>query len=180
MWLEDLWNSQVKKNDTVYILGDFSFHPAEYNTELIGRLNGKKFLILGNHDGNSDSLTGYFKQNTWIKEYKFKDESGETFCFEMCHFPMASWNRKEHGTMHIHGHCHNNMTEINDLSPDLRVDVGLDSDIAQYQFVSAQQILEHFYKKANGKNFKSYVEKSRKYPKIVRFFIKLKYIFKLK
>lgn len=89
-WLIDLWNSQVTKKDTVYILGDFSFHNAEENKKLLAKLNGTKFLILGNHDGNSDKLTNYFQQITQIKELKYKDESGETFCFELCHYAMVT------------------------------------------------------------------------------------------
>ena len=44
-WLIDLWNSQVTKKDTVYILGDFSFHNAEDNKKLLAKLNGNKFLF---------------------------------------------------------------------------------------------------------------------------------------
>lgn len=43
------WNSVVRPEDTVYHLGDVSMHikPIE---RLIPRLNGKKILIVGNHD----------------------------------------------------------------------------------------------------------------------------------
>ncbi len=45
--------SVVHKNDTVYILGYISHHmPIEWVNELIGKMNGKKILIKGNHDKN--------------------------------------------------------------------------------------------------------------------------------
>lgn len=44
------WNSKVGKNDEVYILGDFGFVSGTRANELLDRLNGKKFLIKGNHD----------------------------------------------------------------------------------------------------------------------------------
>lgn len=45
------YNAVVQPTDTVYLLGDLSFHiPVEEANELISRLNGKKHLILGNHD----------------------------------------------------------------------------------------------------------------------------------
>src|SRR5690348_12522526 len=45
------WNETVTKNDTVYILGDFSFGKPEPTYNIIRRLNGgTKILILGNHD----------------------------------------------------------------------------------------------------------------------------------
>lgn len=47
------YNAVVHKNDTVYILGDISHHlPMESANELIGKLNGKKILVKGNHDKN--------------------------------------------------------------------------------------------------------------------------------
>ena len=157
-WLIDLWNAQVTKKDVVYILGDFSFHNAEENKKLLSKLNGKKFLILGNHDGNSDKLDNYFEQITQIKEFKYRDESGETFCFEMCHYAMVTWNRKEHGTIHIHGHSHGNLDGFNESNPDLRVDVGLDGKLADYKFLTPDDILVYFYNKAGTKDFNKYIE----------------------
>lgn len=46
------WNSRVRKNDLVYILGDFiwsTVKPEEYRA-IMNRLNGEKILIIGNHD----------------------------------------------------------------------------------------------------------------------------------
>jgi calcineurin-like phosphoesterase family protein len=160
-WLIDLWNSQVSKKDVVYILGDFSFHNAEENKRLLSKLNGKKFLILGNHDGNSDKLDNYFEQITQIKELKYKDESGETFCFEMCHYAMVTWNRKERGTIQLHGHSHGALDGFNAANPDLRVDVGLDGHLANYRFLTPDDILVYFYKKSNTKDFNKYMETLR-------------------
>jgi calcineurin-like phosphoesterase family protein len=45
------WNSQVKPEDEVYFLGDFGINKKKaLDAELVGRLNGKKYIILGNHD----------------------------------------------------------------------------------------------------------------------------------
>lgn len=42
------WNRKVQASDTVYILGDFG---AEgYESDIIRQLNGKIFLVKGNHD----------------------------------------------------------------------------------------------------------------------------------
>lgn len=45
-----LWNDTVKKQDTVYVLGDFSLNP-KWSTVLLPQLNGTKILVAGNHDG---------------------------------------------------------------------------------------------------------------------------------
>jgi len=46
------WNSVVDKDDTVYILGDFTWEKQNANqlSDYIRKLNGHKILILGNHD----------------------------------------------------------------------------------------------------------------------------------
>ena len=49
------FNSYVKKNDTVYILGDIAHRSPIADVNLmIDRLNGKKILCKGNHDKKYD------------------------------------------------------------------------------------------------------------------------------
>lgn len=47
------WNSIVGKNDIVYVVGDFALCGKQKIIEIGNRLNGRKRLILGNHDGAS-------------------------------------------------------------------------------------------------------------------------------
>lgn len=44
------WNSRVKPGDKIYHLGDVFFGPKEWIENNWSRLNGKKRLIVGNHD----------------------------------------------------------------------------------------------------------------------------------
>ena len=44
------WNSVVKPNDLIFDLGDFAFADRDKWIELLKQLNGKHYLILGNHD----------------------------------------------------------------------------------------------------------------------------------
>lgn len=54
------FNSCVKKNDTVYILGDIAHRtPVVEINQLINRLNGKKILCKGNHDKKCDGILRY-------------------------------------------------------------------------------------------------------------------------
>lgn len=48
------WNSRVKESDTIYILGDLALCSYKEFEPLATRLNGKKYLIKGNHDHYSD------------------------------------------------------------------------------------------------------------------------------
>jgi len=43
------WNKTVSNKDTIYHLGDFAFGNKEQIIEIVGRLNGRKILIKGNH-----------------------------------------------------------------------------------------------------------------------------------
>lgn len=47
--LVSFWNSKVKEEDTIYCVGDFSLSASAVE-KYTSRLNGKKILILGNHD----------------------------------------------------------------------------------------------------------------------------------
>ncbi|MBK1809533.1 metallophosphoesterase [Clostridium sp. YIM B02505] len=46
------WNSVVKEDDIVFHLGDVSSYPLSKMKEIINKLNGKKILIMGNHDNH--------------------------------------------------------------------------------------------------------------------------------
>ena len=49
--LIQLWNSTVGKDDLVYVLGDFTLsRRMDVIKNLVGLLNGRKILIMGNHD----------------------------------------------------------------------------------------------------------------------------------
>ena len=149
-WLINLWNTTVAKCDNIYILGDFCLGNKARTEEILKRLKGNKFLIRGNHDKSCNGLENYFKWVGDIKEVKFTNnqyefiDPNETFCVECCHYPMLTWNRRPHGTVHLHGHCHNSITKFNNESRELRVDVGLDSDIANYSLIDLETIYRHF------------------------------------
>lgn len=44
------WNSVVTDEDEVYILGDFTWGNRERLEDYASKLNGKKYLVPGNHD----------------------------------------------------------------------------------------------------------------------------------
>ena len=44
------WNSTIKKDDIVYHLGDFALGNKNKIKDFVQKLNGKKYLIKGNHD----------------------------------------------------------------------------------------------------------------------------------
>jgi len=163
-----LWNNTVTRDDTVYFLGDFSFGNKNETEKILQQLKGKKFLIRGNHDKSLNGLERYFQYVGDIKEAKFSNnqfkfiDPNETFCVEMCHYPLLTWNRRTHGTIMLHGHCHSALNSINENSKELRVDVGLDNPYWNYNFVELEQLYKYFTDirdNAGCKTFQEYNEK---------------------
>ena len=52
------WNKIVKNNDRVFMLGDFALCGKDKIIEIGQKLNGRKILIMGNHEGAS--LSTYY------------------------------------------------------------------------------------------------------------------------
>lgn len=44
------WNQTVSKQDKVFVLGDVGFYKMEKLRECVTQLNGRKILVMGNHD----------------------------------------------------------------------------------------------------------------------------------
>lgn len=117
------WNSTVKNSDTVFILGDVSFGNVNDTWPILSRLSGELILIAGNHDHKLISSSLLRSRFTEIKDYhqmKVNDKH-----IVMFHFPIESWDRRHHGSIHLHGHLHSKNQEI--LSSK-RWDVGLDGN----------------------------------------------------
>ena len=84
------WNGVVQSEDTVYIVGDFSYGVGADIVSTAQRLKGHKILIKGNHD-NDVNLKYAFEE---IYEYK--------------EVPLSSFkDMQKGGTVHIYGHVHN-------------------------------------------------------------------------
>jgi calcineurin-like phosphoesterase family protein len=121
-WLiKEVFNKYVQKRDTVYILGDLSFARKPDADRFIDRLNGNKFLILGNHDKNIEKSTR-FSQITQIKDFTFS-QFNLNIHIVLCHYCMLSYNRMIHGSWHLFGHTHCRPLEG---QPKLSFDVGID------------------------------------------------------
>lgn len=149
-WLINLWNTTVAKCDNIYILGDFCLGNKARTEEILKRLKGNKFLIRGNHDKSCNGLENYFKWVGDIKEVKFTNnqyefiDPNETFCVECCHYPMLTWNRRPHGTVCLQGHTHGALDDFNKKSKELRVDVGLDGSLSNYNLIDIETIYNYF------------------------------------
>lgn len=135
--LIDRWNSTVGQRDTVFHLGDLSFHNRAGTTEILSRLNGQIFFIKGNHDKASrgGSIVERFE---WVGDYKTL-RIGEQYIV-MFHFPIDSWHMVGRGSWHLHGHCHGNLPPTDRA----RMDVGVDAhpDFKPFSFEEVSETLK--------------------------------------
>lgn len=101
------WNSVVNHNDYVYHLGDVACGyggDERALAELLFSLNGRKRLIVGNHDHlKSPALHKAFEKIELWKGFKEED-------FTCIHIPIELGSLRD-GTFCVHGHLHNNLKE---------------------------------------------------------------------
>lgn len=125
------WNSVVKKDDTVFHLGDMGFCGTQNLISVLSKLNGNIYLIRGNHD--TDKQVSALFDNDLIlcwNQYKsivmIGDEDIPEQKLFLCHYPMIDWDNKERGCWMIHGHNHM-LPDTPSHSP-LHYDVGVDKN----------------------------------------------------
>ena len=112
------WNSKVRSNDEVVILGDFCLSTNVDEVQgLLNRLNGKKCLVVGNHDrylAKRDFDSSVFR---WVESYKELNDNKRKII--LSHYPIMCYNgqyrRNEEGKPKVYmlyGHVHNTFDEF--------------------------------------------------------------------
>jgi calcineurin-like phosphoesterase family protein len=115
------WNSVVGANDTVYHLGDVSILRPERTCEILERLNGKIFLVRGNHDKSAEHKLCNDRFE-WIKDYYFLSLNGGVK-IALMHYAMRIWDRRHYGSWHLFGHSHGKLQiPENEFAMDVGVD----------------------------------------------------------
>lgn len=100
------WNAIVNPEDTVYILGDVAFLPADKAVKIVNRLNGTKILIEGNHDRKL--LNDPVFRRCFAEIHKYLWITYDKTQVIMFHYPIAEWDQMHRGSVHFHGHLHGN------------------------------------------------------------------------
>lgn len=134
------WNSVVKPEDTVYILGDFSLKGSEdvdWYRRILKKLPGEKHLILGNHDtlkpftyidvGFASVHTHLHLNDMMTPEHEMWDE------IILAHDPSVSV--MDRSKLYLVGHVH-------DLFKICKNAVNVGVDVWDYTPVSLKQIEE--------------------------------------
>lgn len=135
------WNEVVPKDGIVFVLGDFALCSKTKIHEILDRLNGKIYLILGNHDDKS-----YFKHPkvVFVDNYlRIKIEDNDII---LSHYPFRSWEKRQYGAWNLHGHCHNTLDQDGSKQMDCCVENG-----KRYKPFSYFEIKEFMKDKVNLK-----------------------------
>ena len=97
-----LWNDTVSPQDRVWHLGDVVINRKAIKT--LGRLNGRKKLIMGNHDiFDAKDYLEYFDD---VKAFHKLDE------FALSHIPLHTDSIGRWARGNIHGHLHSNRVQM--------------------------------------------------------------------
>lgn len=125
--LIQVWNSLVRPRDTVWHLGDFSLGPKGTAARYFARLNGRKHLIRGNHDGEDVLSMG------WESVQDLASQRVDGVRLVLSHYPMLSWQGSSHNrdghvaSVMCHGHVHGTPRDSRLPHADpCRADVGVD------------------------------------------------------
>lgn len=100
------WNQKVKKQDTVYILGDISWYKTDKTIEILKKLTGKKILIKGNHDRINSEITKCFES---VSDYREIKADGRNVI--LSHYPIHFFNKHYHDAVMLYGHVHSSKEE---------------------------------------------------------------------
>jgi|TARA_R110001592_G_scaffold12762_1_gene60250 calcineurin-like phosphoesterase family protein len=94
------WNKKVKKNDVVFHLGNFAWDPISAR-RVLKKLNGTIYFLKGSQDDALVEVINEFPKASILSESIVELADCDLI---LCHYPLAVWNGKDSGTIHIHGH----------------------------------------------------------------------------
>lgn len=123
-------NVRIWHDDTCIFVGDFAFLPDNEANEILHRLNGRKILIIGNHDIQKKKL----KKLHFDEVYMCAHMEVDNMDFMFTHYPMLNvpdW------CFNIHGHEH-----IAGLFTDTPQHFNVNCELLDYRPIKMDQIAE--------------------------------------
>lgn len=130
------WNETVGPEDEVYLLGDTAVGGTNSHiNNFLHRLNGRKYLVKGNHEKEIMKCSYLRDHFEWIKDYFVIDYQKRRFV--LMHYPIEKWLNKNNNSIHLHGHSHGNSRKESN-----RMDVGFKA--CAFKIYSIEDILKMF------------------------------------
>jgi calcineurin-like phosphoesterase family protein len=126
-YLIEKYNSIVSNNDLVYHLGDFAYKcNKNYAESIFWRLNGRKILIIGNHDSRiAKKFINCWEEVHELLRIEIVKSNGFKQKVLLSHRPFLSWERS---CIHLHGHTHGKIEHLNKDHFLIRKDIGVDTN----------------------------------------------------
>lgn len=127
-------NERVRPNDKVYFLGDVTMSRNASGLEILGRMNGEKVLIKGNHD--------LCKPQQYLQYFKDIRGSHQFDGMILTHIPIHPDSLARWG-LNVHGHLHYQVVRL-PLSqiPDRRY-YNVSMERINYTPVSLEEVKKH-------------------------------------
>lgn len=98
-------NNNVKEDDVLFCLGDWSFGGSDQIHKFRNQINCKEIhLVLGNHDNHIQNAEEYQYLFSSVNSYLELEVNRQKLV--LSHYPFASWNGLHKGWIHLFGHCH--------------------------------------------------------------------------
>lgn len=136
-------NERVSKNDILCIVGDFaiSSDPA-YVSHLFHSMNGRKVLILGNHDlDRKGNVRRDLRDLPWDIPPTSALETKDNGCrIYLHHYACRSWPASHHDSYHLFGHSHGSLPPLG-RSRDIGIDCA-DLSFAPAMFAEIRETLD--------------------------------------
>lgn len=102
------WNNVVNPDDIIFILGDIAFGGAATFEEIVPKLNGRKYLVLGNHD-YKNVRERYKEWFVDVKPKMFISIDGRSIILN--HEPLLCFGgQNDCRIWHLFGHVHTTRT----------------------------------------------------------------------
>lgn len=139
------WNRVVGPEDIVFHLGDFCLGGSAEWVNVLNRLNGKIYLISGNHDIKNlrQNYTKYF-EHIAMQMYIEVDKQK----IYLNHCPFLCYGGSYNGTWQLFGHVHTSSNNTGKDAPRLSMllptqyDVGVDNnDFTPVSFAQVKAII---------------------------------------
>lgn len=138
------WNQKVTDRDDVYILGDFTMEDAATAHRFFSVLNGKKYLIRGNHDKFTEKFEQYAEDIVWIKDYHVLKYEKKKFI--LFHYPILEWESYGKGSIHLYGHIHNNIQSLERVKVLDKNAYNVGVDVNGYAPISIDEVIKRIGK----------------------------------
>lgn len=140
------WNAIVQTTDSVYHLGDVGIGRPAALRAILDRLNGKIFLIRGNHDKTAEHKLCRDRFE-WIKDYHFA-VFNDGIKIALFHYALRVWDRSHRGAWNLYGHSHGRLKPI---EGSLSLDIGVNSwDYKPVSLSTLQSVMQQQQNLSNG------------------------------